>query len=194
MVDIGCSPHVPAALKHANITPPPTTICTRTLNPYRGQEFITQYMPVRKYKKESTQEFTPSWAKQGVPRTITQETLCSAQQRGIQVNPRYQGEFSEFAYSNAGCRPSENCSVSVAGIDKDATKQEIFAAIVDSKIFHFSRSAPAPARYGTAAADVVFHERAAVDRLLQRASSVDGVIIRGQRVTARENKNMVPPR
>ncbi|KUJ16773.1 uncharacterized protein LY89DRAFT_733779 [Mollisia scopiformis] len=122
--------------------------------------------------------FAPSWALLGIRPPITQEVFDTAQQFGIQINPNYQGEYGEFAFSNSGCSPNENCAIFITRIPPNATKKEILDSIIEGKIFNFSRTSP-DAVHDNAAAHVTFFERSAVDWLLQRAELVEGFRIKG---------------
>lgn len=94
--------------------------------------------------------------------------------------------------ANPPCRPEENTVVWITSIPPGVRVGHILATIRCGKVVAVHINPPT-AGFSTAACKVQFFTRHGALRYLAQAQSAQGVLIAGQRVQVRENRNMRPP-
>lgn len=124
---------------------------------------------------------------QGREPLVSPDTQRKAHVIGLCMSPKYKGELNSFQLRNANYRPDQNSAIRIEGIDPDATITEIFAAILEDKVFS-SSYIPKQVPYPTAAANVSFMIVRATNAIIWR-SMHQGVYIRGQQLRVFPNCN-----
>ncbi|KAB8290036.1 hypothetical protein EYC80_010362 [Monilinia laxa] len=138
-------------------------------------------------------EFIPSAILKGESRLPSPEMTRKAAEFGIDINPKYKGELTNFNLRNAMCLDDQNCSVRIHNIPPEASYSEIFAIVTHGRVFSFNYTPPIKGVFSHAAVDLAFLTREAADNFYHDARFRGGLYIRGQRIRVLWNRVKVLP-
>ncbi|RAL59681.1 hypothetical protein DID88_000314 [Monilinia fructigena] len=148
---------------------------------------------LKKSSRHEELEFVPSAILRGESRLPNPEMARKAAEFGIDINPKYKGELTNFNLRNAMCLDNQNCSVRIHNIPPEASYSEIFSIVTHGKVFSFNYTPPIEGVFTHAAVDLAFLTREAADNFYHNARFRGGLYIRGQRIRVLWNRVKVLP-
>ncbi|KAH7313122.1 hypothetical protein BKA65DRAFT_600640 [Rhexocercosporidium sp. MPI-PUGE-AT-0058] len=130
--------------------------------------------------RHQSQGFRPSFALTHDRPPTNPEVARLAHDTGVDIEPNYEGEVSEFLIRDRACPQYLSTAVYIKWVDPAWTSEDIFNIVREGGVYKYSRQEP-NRDYDTCAVTLTFKHQGAAARFLSRARN-EGVYIRGQKV------------